>query len=69
MMVLATDHPAQAAKVALDLVGAAFQRGIGFTVIDAANLPAVMQSVPMGGFIGMHGGHSAYVLHGQLNTF
>jgi hypothetical protein len=33
-MVLAAYHPAQAAKVALNLVRAAFQRGTGLAEID-----------------------------------
>lgn len=62
MMMLAAYHPTQAARVALNLISAAFQRGIGL----CGQLASLHAEVPMAGFIGMHNGHTAYVLYGKL---
>lgn len=68
MVVLACHHAAQAAEIAFGLIGASAVMAVGFAVIDALYLPAIMQMIPMACFIGMNDGHAVNVYLCQFNT-
>lgn len=66
MVVLACHHAAQAAEIAFRLIGASAFMAVGFAVIDALYLPAVMQMVPMACFIRMDDSHLVNASRGML---
>ena len=68
-MMLTVHHAAEAREVAFHLIGVRAVLRVRLAVIDAADRPAIVQRIPMRGFVGIDLRHAGDDPLGDLDAF